>query len=184
MTRASTRTGPKVRSAPGAAASQPAATGYSASIHDPLDTSIPFLLRRTSRYFRLGMQNRLRQHDLGFSHWFFLRALWLKDGVTQRELCKRIESPEPVAVAALRVLERKGYVRRVRDKDNMRKVLVFTTPKGDALREKLLPHAFELAAIGVKGIPKRELALLRRLLNRIHDNMVEALQAELGDVED
>jgi DNA-binding MarR family transcriptional regulator len=186
MTRASTRTAPdRGRTAakgPLASAAQPAASGYSASIHDPLDTSIPFLLRRTSRYFRLGMQNRLRQHDLGFSHWFFLRALWLKDGVTQRELCKRIESPEPVAVAALRVLERKGYVRRVRDKQNLRKVLVFTTPKGDALREKLLPHAFELAAIGVRGIPKRDLALLRRLLNRIHDNMVIALKAELDDV--
>jgi len=158
-------------------------TPYSASVHDPLDTSIPFLLRRTSRYFRLGMQNRLRQYDLGFSHWFFLRALWLKDGITQRELCKRIEAPEPAAVGALRILERKGYVRRVRDKDNLRKILVFITPKGHALREKLLPHAYELASIGVKGIPEHELALLRSLLNRIRDNMIAALQAELDDVD-
>ena len=123
---------------------------YIASVHDPLDTSIPFLLRRTSRYFRLGMQNRLRQYDLGFSHWFFLRALWLKDGITQRELCQRIEAPEPAAVSALRELERQRYVRRVRDKDNKRKILVFITPKGHALREKLLPHAYELASMGVK----------------------------------
>jgi DNA-binding MarR family transcriptional regulator len=152
-----------------------------ASVHDPLDTSIPFLLRRTSRYFRLGIQNRLRQHDLSFSHWFFLRALWLKDGVTQRELCKRIDAPEPAAVAALRVLERKGYVRRVRDSDNLRKILVFITPRGRALREKLLPHAFELASMGVKGISEQELALLRTLLNKIHDNMIAALRPELGD---
>ena len=147
-----------------------------------LDTSIPFLLRRASRYFRLGIQNRLRQYDLSFSHWFFLRALWLNDGVTQRELCRRIEAPEPAAVAALRVLERKGYVRRVRDSDNLRKILVFITPKGRALREKLLPHAFELASMGVKGLSEQELALLRSLLNKIHDNMVAALQAELGEI--
>lgn len=157
---------------------------YFASIHDPLDTSIPFLLRRTSRYFRLGMQNRLRQHDLGFSHWFFLRSLWLKDGITQRELCKRIEAPEPAAVAALRVLERKGYVRRIRDKDNLRKILVYITPKGYALREKLLPHAFELASMGVKGISSSELATLRSLLNKIHDNMVTSLQAELDGIDE
>ena len=109
--------------------------------------------------------------------------LWLKDGITQRELCKRIEAPEPAAVAALRELERQGYVRRVRDKDNMRKILVFITPKGHALRKKLLPHAYELASMGVKGIPEHEVALLRSLLNRIRDNMVAALQAELGEVD-
>jgi DNA-binding MarR family transcriptional regulator len=159
-------------------------TAYVASVHDPLDTSIPFLLRRTSRYFRLGMQNRLRRYDLGFSHWFFLRALWLKDGITQRELCQRIEAPEPAAVAALRELERQGHVRRVRDKDNKRKILVFITPKGHALREKLLPHAYELASMGVKGIPEHQVALLRSLLNRIRDNMIASLQAELGEVDD
>ena len=39
----------------------------------------------------------------------------------------------------------------------------------------------ELASMGVKGISERELALLRTLLNKIHDNMVAALQPELGD---
>jgi len=193
MTRASTarkaperkRASAKVRRGAPASASRATAedTAYLASVHDPLDISIPFLLRRTSRYFRLGMQNRLRQYDLGFSHWFFLRALWLKDGNTQRELCQRIEAPEPAAVAALRELERQGYVRRVRDKDNMRKILVFITPKGHALREKLLPHAYELASMGLKGIPKHEVALLRSLLNKIRDNMIAALQAELGEVD-
>lgn len=159
-------------------------SAYLASVHDPLDSSIPFLLRRTSRYFRLGMQIRLRQYDLGFSHWFFLRSLWINDGITQRELCKRIEAPEPAAVAALRVLENKGYVRRLRDKDNLRKTLVFITPKGYALRTKLLPHAFELAKIGENGISKRDLAFLRTLLNKIHSNMIIALQTELAEIGD
>jgi MarR family transcriptional regulator, organic hydroperoxide resistance regulator len=194
MTRASTArkppnrdvTAPKARRDEAAAEPRSANGGaaYRASVHDPLDSSIPFLLRRTSRYFRLSMQNRLRRYDLVFSHWFFLRALWLKDGITQRELCKRIEAPEPAAVAALRVLERKGYVRRVRDKDNLRKILVFITPKGFALREKLMPHAFELAEVGVKGISKQELAQLRSLLNKIRDNMVAVLQAELGEIDE
>ena len=65
----------------------------------------------------------------------------------------------------------------------MRKILVFITPKGHALRKKLLPHAYELASIGVNGITEREVALLRSLLNKICDNMVAALQAELGEVD-
>lgn len=36
--------------------------------------------------------------------------------------------------------------------------------------------------MGVKGIPEHELALLRNLLNKIRDNMIETLQAEMADV--
>lgn len=59
---------------------------------------------------------------------------------------------------------------------------MYTSPKSHALREKLLPHAYELASMGVKGIPEHELALLRNLLNKIRDNMIETLQAEMADV--
>ncbi len=154
--------------------------GPKESIHDPLENSIPFLLRRTARYFRLGMQSRMRNYGLGISHWFFLRALWLEDGITQRELCKRIEAAEPAAVMALGGLERSGYIRRVRDKKNLRRIHIFITPKGYALRDELLPHAFELHALGVKGISERNLTIVRATLDKIRNNMAEALNGEIA----
>lgn len=153
-------------------------SALSSTLKDPLDNSIPFLLRRTSRYFRLALQNRLRRHGLGFSHWFYLRALWLEDGITQRELCKRIESVEPAAVTALSGLERGGYIRRLRDEHNRRQVKIFITPKGRALESDLMPFAERISAAGVAGVPERELAIVRRVLNRIRSNMAKA---DFGD---
>lgn len=149
-------------------------------MNDPLERSIPFLVRRTARYFRLGIQNRMRQHGLGFSHWFFLRALWLKDGVTQRELCRRIEAAEPAAVTALGGLERGGYIRRVRDRNNLRQSYIFLTEKGIGLRSQLLPYAQGLHDIGVHGIPERDLDIVRRTLDRIRANMSAFLERDGG----
>lgn len=143
----------------------------SRSLHDPLEDSIPFLLRRTARLFRIAIQSRMRENRLGFSHWFYLRALWLEDGITQRELCRRIDAAEPAAVTALGGLERHGYIRRVRDKNHGRRIHIFITPKGAALRDELLPYAFELSALGVKGIAKQDLSTVRNALNLIRKNM-------------
>ncbi len=166
------RTGRKTAAETSNAASRPEVA------RDPLENSIPFLLRRTSRYFRLALQNRLRQYGLGFSHWFYLRALWLGDGITQRELCKRIEAVEPAAVTALAGLERGGYIRRVRNKENRREVKIFTTAKGKALSSELLPFAAQISAVGVEGIPEHELAIVRSVLNRIRSNMSNARLGE------
>lgn len=148
---------------------------------DPLENSIPFLLRRTSRYFRLALQARLRLHGLGFSHWFYLRALWLEDGITQRELCRRIESVEPAAVTALAGLDKGGYVKRIRDVDNRRQVKLFITPKGRALEAELVPFAAKISAMGVAGISEKDLAVVRKVLNKIRGNMAAATIKDSGD---
>ncbi len=151
------------------------------TLRDPLENSIPFLLRRTSRYFRLALQARLRRHGLGFSHWFYLRALWLEDGITQRELCKRIESVEPAAVTALSGLEKSGHVKRIRDAHNRRQVKLFITPRGRALEGELMPFAAKISAMGVAGIPEKDLAVVRKVLNQIRSNMATFDAHDLGD---
>ena len=71
-----------------------------------------------------------------------------------------------------------GYVRRVRDRKNLRRIHIFITPKGYALRDELLPHAFELHALGVKGISERDLKIVRATLDKIRDNMAEVLNRD------
>lgn len=160
----------------GAASRHSHLAGFNPSIHDPLEDSIPFLVRRTASYFRVAVQLALRKYGLGFSHWFFLRALWLEDGITQRELCRRIEAAEPAAVTALGGLERRGYIRRVQDTRNRRRSRIVLTPKGVDLRAELLPYASKLHAWGVRGVSKRDLAIVKSTLNRIRTNMAELLK--------
>lgn len=54
------------------------------------------------------------------------------DNVTAGELSRRMRVSTPCIAAALKALEKKGYVMRRRGKEDKRTVLVLITPKGKA----------------------------------------------------
>ena len=66
--------------------------------------------------------------------WYFLRVLWQQDGISQRELSQRVGMMEPTTASALNNMERKGFVRRLRNRTDRRVVNVFLTERGRALR--------------------------------------------------
>ncbi len=78
-------------------------------------------------------------HDVSFGHWAFLRILWERDGLTQRELSDQAGVMEPTTFAAIKAMEKLGYVMRVRRPDNRRNVYIHLTPKGRAAEEQAGP---------------------------------------------
>ena len=44
------------------------------------------LIRDVGRAQMKALQSRLSLHGVSFGHWTFLRILWIKDGLTQKEL--------------------------------------------------------------------------------------------------
>ena len=55
---------------------------------------------------------RLAEHQVAFGHWAFLRILWETDGLTQRELSVQAGVMEPTTFAAIKAMEKLGYVAR------------------------------------------------------------------------
>lgn len=51
---------------------------------------IEHLIKDSSRGLQRALQTRLAKHNVSFGHWVFLQSLWVRDGITQRELsnCK------------------------------------------------------------------------------------------------
>ena len=79
-------------------------------------------------------------------------------------------------------MERLGYVERRRQPDSRKKVYVFLTPKGRALREKLVPLAEEVNAVAVRGVDPRAVAAARASLLTMIDNLAaDELAQEAGD---
>src|SRR5438105_2703615 len=74
----------------------------------PLAFSIGAAVRLTHRHFAQHLQERLVPYDIPVGMWFFLRALWEEDGLTQRQLSQRVGSMEQTAVEQLRNMERRG----------------------------------------------------------------------------
>ena len=118
-----------------------------------------------------SLSRRLAAHGVPFGHWTFLRILWRRDGLTQRELSEEAGVMEPTTFAAIKAMEKLGYVKRRRRADNRKNVYVHLTAKGRALESKLVPLAREVNAIGLRGLGARERETLRHALLAIIDNL-------------
>ena len=130
------------------------------------DTTIGYLVRDVHRSLARALQSRIASHGVSMGQWFFLRALWDEDGLTQRELSQRVGMMEPTTVTALNGLERRGLVERVRNIHDRRKVNIYLTPKGRNLRDVLLPCSVEVSQEAMLGIGKAELNTTMDTLRR------------------
>lgn len=118
-----------------------------------------------------ALQSRLAAHKVPFGHWSFLRVLWEKDGITQRELSDAVGVMEPSTFAAIRAMEELGYVQRRQVRGNRKNVYVHLTAKGRALQAKLEPLAEEVNDLAVRGAPAADVAATRRTLLLVLQNL-------------
>jgi len=143
---------------------QPITMGKGASL--PLEASVGYAVRTTHRAFLRVLQARIAPHGVSAGMWYFLRVLWIEDGLTQRELSQRIGMMEPTTVTALNNMARRGLIRRRRNPRDRRKINIYLTARGRTLRRTLAPIAMEVNALALQDFSPREVDMLRRLLDR------------------
>lgn len=129
------------------------------------------LVKDASRSFVRALQLRLVEHGVSPGHWQFLRILWEHDGLTQRELSEQAGVMEPTTFSALKGMEQAGYVERRQMPENRKNVYVFLTAKGRALKDKLVPLAEDVNRVAVTGITPSDIALVRRVLLELIENL-------------
>jgi DNA-binding MarR family transcriptional regulator len=137
---------------------------------DPIN-SIGYLTRIAFRAFSRALEVRTSPHGVSSGQWRFLRVLWREDGLTQRELSRRVGMREPTTVIALKSLERSGFVTRQKSVEDRRKAHVFLTPEARALEAVLLPAVAEVNAIALAGLTDAEIAVLRKALSQVGRNL-------------
>ena len=141
----------------------------------PVAKSIGFLMHGTAREMRALLRNRLRAEGIDLSVWFYLRVLWEEDGITQKELTKRVGDVQPSSVAALRSLEAMEFVTLERDAGDKRKIRITLTRQGRAIKRRLLRIAAEVNdGIDLAGFTAAETQHLRDYLQRIRKNIAAA----------
>jgi MarR family transcriptional regulator, organic hydroperoxide resistance regulator len=133
------------------------------------------LVKDATRALVRALQMRLAAHAVSFGHWTYLRILWERDGLTQRELSEQAGVTEPTTFSALKAMERLGYIRR-RRRDRKR-VDILLTPKGRRLREQLVPLAEEVNSIAVRGVAKADIVAARGVLLAIIASMARDEEA-------
>ena len=131
------------------------------------------LIRDTERAFRRALQLRLAVHDVPFGHWAFLRILWERDGLTQRELSEQAGVMEPTTFAAMKVMEERGYIERRQLPTNRKNVYVHLTRSGRALKKKLVPLAEATNRISIHGLSSSDLLTARKVMLAMIENLAE-----------
>ena len=131
------------------------------------------LVKDATRSLLRALQMRLTAHDVSLGHWAFLRILWEKDGLTQRELSEQAGVMEPTTFSAVTAMEKLGYVERRQLPDNRKKVYVHLTSRGRALKDKLVPLAEEVNRVAVSQVPAEHVAITRQTLLTILENLAQ-----------
>lgn len=129
------------------------------------------IIREAARALVRALTLRLAEHGVSFGHWAFLRILWERDGLTQRELSEMAGVMEPTTFAALKAMEELGYVERRQMPENRKNVYVYLTAQGRALKNKLVPLAEGVNKVATRGVKADELATTRRVLLAMLDNL-------------
>jgi MarR family transcriptional regulator, organic hydroperoxide resistance regulator len=147
------------------------------------DNALSFVVRDVNRAFARALQTRIARSGVSMGQWFFLRALWDEDGLTQRELSHRVGMMEPTTVTAVNVMESQGLVQRVRNVYDRRKMNIHLTDKGRALRDTMMPSASDIADLAVVGIPPDEVARAIAVLRQVGANLNAAAHGRDEEVD-
>ena len=138
------------------------------------EESAGYLLRDTHLLFAKALRNRLQNHQITPGQWYFLRTLWDEEGLSQRELSRRVGTTEPTTVSALRLLARNGMIERVRNPKDRRTINIYLTDKARDLKATLMPVAFDVNDVAMRGLTDSEFAQLQGLLQKVRENLTGA----------
>lgn len=134
-------------------------------------SGIAQLLKDAHRSLSRSLAARITQSGVSIGQWYFLRALWQEDGLTQRELSQRVGMMEPTTVTALNGMEKRGLVERVRNAHDRRKMNIYLTEKGRSLQGQLQPMEDEVSRVAIQGVPPQQRELFMELLKLVILNL-------------
>ena len=146
----------------------------------PPERSLGNQVRRCHRMFDRLLGAYLSRHKLNSGFWYYLRALGIEDGLTQKRLSDLTNVTETTTVTMIDLMIKSGLVARSRDPRDRRKLRVSLTRHGRELHDELLPYAFEINAIASAGIDRAELETCLSVLMRMSANLQESLAVQAG----
>ncbi len=137
------------------------------------------MVRRCHRRFDRLLSHRLAPHGVKNGFWYYLRVLWIRDGVTQRYLSDMTNVSENTTVSMIAAMESAGFVTRQRDEVDRRKIIVTLTEKGRGFESQLIGDVARINEVATKGIEVADLETCAHVLTQMSEN----LAAEWGKLQ-
>lgn len=104
---------------------------------------------------------------IGAGEYIFLLNLYKHDGITQEELTEKVKLDKATTARAIKKLENKGYVKRVKKESDRRAYKLKITDKAEQIREKVYLIMYEWETKVRKCFTNEESQELMILLNKL-----------------
>ena len=142
--------------------------------HLELDNYLPYLINRVGSAVAASYtEDTLAPLGLSLAMWRVLAALSNNGEQRQIDLVTMTSIDASTMSRLVTRLVRTGLVTRARSKTSSREVVVALSPKGRARVESLIPVAKGLESIASKGLSGKDLAVVKRALRRMYDNLID-----------
>lgn len=133
------------------------------------ENSAGYLVNHTARLFAAGLQERITPLGITIGQFPILLELWVKDGVTQRELLQKLTLEQATLANTLNRMERDGLIVRKKHPSDARSQQIWLTAKGQATRESAYQAANDQneQSLAPLSIEEREqfMELMRRIIS-------------------
>ncbi len=124
-----------------------------------------------SRLFDRALESELSDFSVLPGQFPALVMLYEQDGLTQAELCKRINVEQPTMANTLNRMERDGLIKRVADDTDKRRARIHLTPRAKDFQHDLMDRARAVPTRALAGLPgpdqDKVFALIAHMIDRL-----------------
>ena len=133
--------------------------------------SIGYSVAMAYRALRMALDAKLVRYGITFRQWQVLACLALEGEISQVKLAELIGVEGPTLVRILDRMEHTGWIKRNVSSRDRRQKLITPTKKVEGVWRKMTECAHGVRNNAVKGISTKDVANLRRLLEKIRENL-------------
>lgn len=140
------------------------------------------ILHRQSQIY---MNFALRDFDISSAEYAFLMCLYRTDGLTQEELSSYLYIDKSATHRAIKSLEEKGYVRRVKDRADKRYNRVYLSDKAKTYKDEIRQRVWRWSEFLQEDLETETietvLAVLEKMVARVEKTDLKSIGVSLID---
>lgn len=140
-------------------------------MHIDDQNSLYFLLNTAIRLYYLRTHELLEKIGLYPGQPRVLHALWIKDGLSQKEIGKELNIKPSTVTVMINRMEKAGLVKRKQDAKDLRVSNVYLEKKGLELKSEIKEIGKIVNEETFAGFSDEEKELMSKFLKRISDNL-------------
>ena len=137
----------------------------------PFSAGLGYHVRETHKAMSRRLAEELAKLGVALKHYYYLRALFEEDGITQIELGERVGMNRATVTRVVDTMARAGLVRRLRDPADRRKINIVLTSRARRLRGPLKETVDRLNREALDGLSANQATALRAALRQVISNL-------------